>query len=420
MTGTGRAWGGRLRYQLFGCVLVGALLPYLLLVLEIGDHRLLPPVHQGFLGSLGAILMGIWLFRNVSTYPGIEKSAYVLPAFTLSYTALLFFLVVSRFEYNRTLLLVGYVVSVAWMTLLQARYQRRTGLRIGVVPLGDTDMLRKVPGVDWVTLPHADARLSHLDAVTTDLRMDLPNDWDRRLADLALDGVPVYHTKHLAESLTGRVELEHLSENSFGSLAPVSAFMSVKHLVDWIAAVAAAIVLLPFLAAVAIGVKLSSPGPILFRQPRMGYKGQPFTVYKFRTMTVADPAPEAAREHAMTQVGDQRVTPIGRYLRQMRIDELPQIINILRGEMSWIGPRPEAVVLSHWYESEIPFYRYRHIVRPGVTGWAQVCQGHVVDVDDVRSKLHYDFYYIKHYSAWLDLLIIARTIRTVFTGFGSR
>jgi lipopolysaccharide/colanic/teichoic acid biosynthesis glycosyltransferase len=137
-------------------------------------------------------------------------------------------------------------------------------------------------------------------------------------------------------------------------------------------------------------------------------------------MTVSTDTGGDARDAAMTQQGDNRITPIGRFLRFTRIDELPQILNILLGEMSWIGPRPEAEVLSRWYEAELPFYRYRHIVRPGITGWAQVCQGHVVDIGEVQSKLHYDFYYIKHYSAWIDLLIIVRTIRTMLTGFGSR
>ncbi|HTG37985.1 sugar transferase, partial [Sphingomonas sp.] len=114
------------------------------------------------------------------------------------------------------------------------------------------------------------------------------------------------------------------------------------------------------------------------------------------------------------------VTRIGRFLRQSRIDELPQLINVLKGEMSWIGPRPEASVLSQWYESKIPFYRYRHIVRPGITGWAQVHQGHVANVDEVTEKLHYDFYYIKQFSLWIDLIIVGRTIRTMMTGFGAR
>src|SRR5690606_16681183 len=107
-------------------------------------------------------------------------------------------------------------------------------------------------------------------------------------------------------------------------------------------------------------------------------------------------------------------------LRRSRIDELPQIYNILKGEMSWIGPRPEAEVLSQWYEAELPFYRYRHIVPPGITGWAQVNQGHVADLAEVNFKLHYDFYYIKNFSPWLDALIMFKTIQTVLSGFGSR
>jgi lipopolysaccharide/colanic/teichoic acid biosynthesis glycosyltransferase len=151
----------------------------------------------------------------------------------------------------------------------------------------------------------------------------------------------------------------------------------------------------------------------------MGYRGHTFKMYKFRSMRHAAAAADA-REAAMTRDEDDRVTRIGRTIRRYRIDELPQIVNILKGEMSWIGPRPEAVPLSHWYEAELPFYRYRHIVRPGITGWAQVKQGHVAEVGDVLWKLQYDFYYIKNFSFWLDLLIIARTIRTVLSGFGAR
>jgi lipopolysaccharide/colanic/teichoic acid biosynthesis glycosyltransferase len=152
----------------------------------------------------------------------------------------------------------------------------------------------------------------------------------------------------------------------------------------------------------------------------MGFRGHVFTMYKFRTMRTQEGTPDDPKAAAMTRDGDSRVTRIGRFLRRYRLDELPQAINILKGEMSWIGPRPEAVPLSRWYESELPFYRYRHIVRPGITGWAQVKQGHVAEVDEVLSKLHFDFYYIKNFSFWLDLLIVAGTIRTVFNGFGAR
>lgn len=409
----------RLRYQLGGALLFAAVLPYLVRLMTIQSAAQMVPITQSLYGSILAIVVGTALYRNVSTYPGVEKTAYVLPAFTISFATLLLVFVMTRLDYNRTMLVSGYTLSIVWFLVLYSRRNRHSAMRIGVLPFGEKARIEKIPGVHWVTLTNSDAPVDGLDAIAADLRTDLPNVWDRRLADFALSGLPVYHTKHLLESLTGRVELEHLSENSFGSLAPVSAYMSVKAILDWLAAAVAAILLAPAFLALAIAIRSTSLGPALFRQRRIGYKGEVFTVYKFRTMTTVRDA-DCERKDAMTKADDARITPLGRFLRRTRIDELPQIINILRGEMSWIGPRPEAEVLSRWYEAEIPFYRYRHIVKPGITGWAQVSQGHVTDLDDVQSKLHYDFYYIKHYSPWIDLLIVVRTVRTMLTGFGAR
>ena len=175
---------------------------------------------------------------------------------------------------------------------------------------------------------------------------------------------------------------------------------------------------LPLMGIVALAIRAEGPGPILFRQARIGYAGKRITVYKFRTMKPV--SIEDERRAAMTDKDDERITRVGRFLRTTRIDELPQIFNILRWQMSWIGPRPEAEVLSIWYTSELPFYRYRHVVKPGISGWAQVNQGHVAEVAEVHYKLHYDFYYIKYFSPWLDLLILFRTVKTVLNGFGAR
>jgi lipopolysaccharide/colanic/teichoic acid biosynthesis glycosyltransferase len=242
------------------------------------------------------------------------------------------------------------------------------------------------------------------------------------LAQAALTGIPVYHTKQLRESLTGRVQIEHLSENSFGSLLPGLGYRGIKRTLDIVASIVLLPILILPLIVVALMVRASSSGPILFRQRRMGYRGIPFDMIKFRTMVeqAATTGDAAARHSAITRDADDRITKIGRFLRRSRIDELPQIVNILRGEMSWIGPRPEAISLSTWYENELPFYAYRHIVRPGITGWAQVNQGHVAGLDDVHVKLHYDFYYIKFFSSWLDLLIALRTIGIMLTGFGAK
>jgi lipopolysaccharide/colanic/teichoic acid biosynthesis glycosyltransferase len=224
--------------------------------------------------------------------------------------------------------------------------------------------------------------------------------------------------KQLSESLTGRVELEHLSENSFGSLLPARGYFYLKAAIDFVFALLILPVALPLMLVIAVAIRLDSKGPVLFRQKRIGHAGRLITVYKFRTMRSVEELED--RSAAMTKDGDERVTAVGRVLRKLRVDELPQIFNILKWQMSWIGPRPEAQVLSLWYTSEIPFYRYRHVVKPGISGWAQVNQGHVAQVDEVHRKLQYDFYYIKYFSPWLDVLILFRTIKTMLTGFGSR
>lgn len=372
--------------------------------------------------SLCATLFGGILLRSVSHYPGVEAHTYILPSFATSYGFLLAILVLARLPYSRVLLFSSFGLALVCFTMAHVIAARRYTLTIGIVP-GSDQQMPTMPvtarPIRWVMLSDPGQDTADLHAITADLRVDLPQEWDRQLADFALAGMPVYHTKHLVESLTGKVQLEHLSENNFGTLAPVSAFMTAKHIVDWITAAIAAVILAPFLLLIALAIRLDSPGWPIFRQTRVGYRGRRFTVYKFRTMQITESV-STELDAAKTKNGDRRITRLGAFLRRSRIDELPQVLNILKGEMTWIGPRPEAQVLSEWYEREIPFYRYRHIVRPGLTGWAQVNQGHVAEVEDVREKLYYDFYYIKHFSPWIDFLIFARTIRIIFTGFGAR
>lgn len=367
-----------------------------------------------------ASLAGVYLLGNVRKYPGVEDTFYVIPSFCVSYGGLILVLVLARIPYSRLLLISSFVISVI-ISIGYVIIRRRMKLRIGVVPIGEYARLIETPGVDWHLLESSDVTIG-LNAVSVDLWCDLPDEWERELASLALRGIPVYHSKHLLESLTGKVEIERLSENNFGTLSPLYAYMTVKHIADWVAALAALVLLSPFLLLTAVLIRLDSPGPVIFRQIRIGYQGRPFQMLKFRTMKAVNTSADRSltRDSAMTKDNDQRITRTGKFLRHSRLDELPQLFNILKGEMSWIGPRPEADVLSRWYESEIPFYPYRHIVRPGITGWAQVHQGHVADVDQVKEKLHFDFYYIKNFSLWIDIIVTVRTIRTMLTGFGSR
>lgn len=413
----------RLRWQFFWG-LVAAILPFAAGLLLAGPTTMVQGLNasvNALWGGLGAIFVSIMLVRNVGRYPGVEKASAIIPSFSVSFGALIAAFLMLRLDYSRWALAGAYFSAIVIFYLGYAQVFGRKRLTIGVIPLGEgVPALLAIDGIEWVLCEKPDEQLPYVDAVAVDLRSDLPDAWDQRIADFALAGVPVYHSKHLSESLTGRVELEHLSETSFGTLSPPYSYMMPKYIFDRVSAGIALLLLAPFLCLVAIVVRLDSPGPAIFRQKRIGFRGVPFIVYKFRTMRPRGAGQAVARDEAITRANDDRITRLGKVLRRYRIDELPQIINILKGEMSWIGPRPEAAVLSQWYEDEIPFYRYRHVVRPGVTGWAQVMQGHVADVGEVRSKLYYDFYYIKNFSLWIDSLIVFRTLITMMTGFGAK
>jgi len=411
----------RHRFQLLGGLLVAIGIP--LVVRMVFEPRVIFSInHQVTVtAAIVAHILGYMLYRRLGTFPGVAASGTILPVFALTYGFVFVIIFFFRFEYSRFQAAGSFMASVSWYFGLNLLANRLQPYRLAIIPGGEVNQLKSIRGVIWHVLSSPDASLERVQGVVADLRADLSDAWERFIADCALSGRPVYHVKQIAESLTGRVQISHLSENTLGSLNPNQAYIGIKQSIDWLGALVVLVVLSPLMALVALAIRLESPGPVLFRQPRIGYRGEEFTVYKFRTMR-ADTQAGAGddKERAMTRSGDERITRLGHFLRRMRIDELPQALNILRGEMSWIGPRPEAVALSRWYEAELPFYRYRHIVRPGVSGWAQVNQGHVTAVDDVLEKLHYDFYYIKNFSPWLDVVILFKTVKTILTGFGAR
>ncbi len=410
------------RFQLGGGLICATLLPTILRIGLDPDLVHISLVQTSMIANAIAVFLGFWMFRSLTVHPGLQASVFILPSFSASYGAVALGYLLLRLDYSRFLLIAGFISCLCWYLWIFFLERRARSLSIGVVPFGDVENLKEISTIDWVRImPDAGTAILPFEAIVADFRADLPPRWERFLADAAISGMAVYHVKQLRESLTGRVEIDHLAENSFGSLIPALIYIRLKQLGDVVSALVAAVILLPLFALVAVLIRLDSPGPSIFRQTRIGSGGRPFTVRKFRTMRHM-PADQTSKEvqDAITHDCDPRITKFGRFLRRSRIDELPQIINILRGEMSWIGPRPEANVLSSWYEAELPFYRYRHIVKPGITGWAQVNQGHVAEVKDVLWKLQYDFYYIKYFSPWLDLLILFRTVQTVITGFGSR
>jgi lipopolysaccharide/colanic/teichoic acid biosynthesis glycosyltransferase len=399
---------------------VAAALPFLLRLTVLPDPVYFETSKISFIANVAAIIIATWIRLSVGTFPGTRAGTLIAPAVAASHGIVLASLLMTRLPYDRFGILTGFSVHLVWAVGLHLAVHRQVRRRFAVVPFGNVDHLEHIERVDWRLMrrPNIVEALG-CDAVVADFSADLPAEWERFLADAALAGQVVYQVKQLSESLTGRVEVAHLSENNFGSLLPARGYFHLKAVIDFVTAFLLLPVLFVPMLLVAIAIKLDSRGPVIFCQHRLGLSGKPIIVFKFRTMEAHNLHADA-RSAAMTAPEDKRITGVGSFLRRSRIDELPQVFNILKGEMSWFGPRPEALALSDWYVDEIPFYRYRHVVRPGISGWAQVNQGHVADVDEVRQKLQFDFFYIKYFSPWLDVLILFRTIKTMATGFGSR
>ncbi|MBA3510988.1 sugar transferase [Sphingomonas sp.] len=409
----------RRRFQFASALVIGALLPFAVRGTVLPGLFAEPAGINALIGNSVAIAIAFWMRLSIETYPGIRSAYVILPTSLTGHGVIVVALLLTRLPYDRLALGLGFALHVLWLYVLYFYAQRTIQQRIAIVPFGEVSRLNQIGNIEWQTLARPrleDTAGCH--AIVADFATDLPDEWEAFLADAALAGRIVYQVKQLSESLTGRVQLDHLSENSFGSLLPARGYFHLKALGDFLVAVAMLPLALPLMAVAALAIRAEGPGPILFRQARIGHAGRRMTVYKFRTMRAVSAGDE--RRAAMTGKDDERITRVGAFLRRTRIDELPQIFNILKWQMSWIGPRPEAEVLSIWYTSELPFYRYRHVVKPGISGWAQVNQGHVAEVEEVHHKLQYDFYYIKYFSPWLDLLIVFRTIKTVLTGFGSR
>lgn len=411
----------RVRYQFLLGIILSCILPMMLR----GDFDL-----RQFLGvqtqinaaiaSAVAVTVGFYFFHKLTRFPGVVSISYIFPIFSITFGVMFVIFFFGRIEYSRFIFGTSYLICQAWFHFVFLIGRRIMEPSFAIVPGGDASTMTEIPFASWTMLTTPALRTIPRSGIVADLRADLSDEWERFIADSALMGIPVYHYKQIKESLTGKVEIEHLSENTLGSLLPNGVYSLVKEVVDRLISWALLPILLPIFAIVAVLIKLESKGPIFYRQERIGFRGRPFKVWKFRTMKDGSDLDPADRAAASTKKDDPRITKVGRVLRRTRLDELPQVFNIINGEMSWIGPRPEPVVLSSWFEQELPFYRYRHIVKPGITGWAQVNQGYVVGVEAVLRKLHYDFYYIKNYSVWIDLVIIVKTVRTILTGHGAR
>ena len=323
-----------------------------------------------------------------------------------------------RVRPRERLLLVG--TNGPAVDLAREIFARRHELGVEIVGFIDPDPARLGapvlnPGVigaieDIPSIVRA-RRVHRVVVSLADARGKLPMD---KLLELRLDGVNFDHLASVYEEYTGKIAVENLRPSWLifsDGFRKTALTMATKRLLDITGAALGLLLILPVLIVVAIAVKLTSPGPVLYHQRRVGQHGRIFTVRKFRSMrqnAEAETGPVWAAKS-----GDPRVTSIGGLLRRTRIDELPQLWNVLIGDMSIVGPRPERPEFVGELTKQIPFYGQRHIVRPGITGWAQVRYTYGATTEDALQKLQFDLFYIKHLSVALDLYIMLATIKTV-------
>jgi sugar transferase (PEP-CTERM system associated) len=325
---------------------------------------------------------------------------------------------------SERLLLVG--TNPAAVDLVREIHSRRHELGVDIVGFIDPDPARVGspvlnPGVIGAIedIPSI-VRARNVDRVVVslaDARGKLPMD---KLLELRLDGVNFDHLASVYEEYTGKIAVENLRPSwlifSHG-FHKTRALMAAKRLLDVTMAVVGLIVGSPLMLVIALAIKVSSRGRVLYHQQRVGLQGRIFTVHKFRSMQ--EDAELATGPVWAAKTGDTRVTRIGALLRRTRADEMPQLWNVLRGDMSFVGPRPERPEFVGELTQGIPYYGQRHVIRPGITGWAQVRYTYGATTEDALQKLQYDLYYIKHLSIAFDLFIIAATVKTVLHGRGA-
>jgi sugar transferase (PEP-CTERM system associated) len=275
-----------------------------------------------------------------------------------------------------------------------------------------------VGAIDDIPLLVSSLNVDRVVVSLADARGKLPMD---KLLDIRLaTGVTFDHLASVYEEYTGKIALENLRPSWLifsEGFRKTRILLATKRALDLAVSAVGAVIATPIMLLVALAIRCTSQGPIFYHQRRVGLHGQVFTVHKFRTMKI-----DAERHTGpmWSTANDDRITSIGRLLRRTRLDELPQLWNVLLGEMSFVGPRPERPEFVSQLTEKIPFYGERHVLKPGLTGWAQVRYTYGASVEDAIEKLQYDLYYIKNLSVALDVVIMLETIKTVILRRGAR
>lgn len=325
----------------------------------------------------------------------------------------------TRFPLRRRALIVG--AGKSGQALMRALQQPMPGYEIiGFIDDDPSKRGATIAGLPVLGNRHTllkEVKFQNVNEIILAITQNVHDDLFRAIMDCYEQGTVIKPMAQLYEDSLGRIPVEHLGQQSllipfWSNINHPTFYRVAKRLIDIFIALLGLtlmVILLPF---IALAIYFNSPGPIFYGQARLGKGGRHFKLYKFRSMV---PDAEPAGEAVWAAVNDARITPVGKFLRQTRLDELPQLINVLKGEMSIVGPRPERPEFIARLQESIPFYRTRLSVKPGLTGWAQVQYRYGNTVKDALIKLEYDLFYIKNRSLVLDLLITLRTIKVMLT-----
>ncbi len=372
-------------------------------------------VNSAWIATAG-YLLAISVIPKISNFLLVDRKYYILPILTSVYALGLVFIVLVRIDYSRSILISGFAFTLFWLYISAIFRVSNSKLHLSAIDNFDLSKLQNHSRLTLDKLPEPYSLSDVKDGLVVNLHGSLSPEQEKFIADCSINNKTVFHSASIQEMLEGKVQTEHLSENAIGSLLPNPIYNNLKRIWESTIIIMSFPITLPLMLITAILIKVENPGPALFIQLRVGQGGKLFKIYKFRSMSVQ---PENTESKFATQEA-ARITKVGKIIRKTRIDELPQFFNVLKGDMSLIGPRPEQDSFVKQFEHEIPFYGYRHMVKPGITGWAQTVQGYADDVSSTREKLAHDLYYIKHFSFWLDMNIVLKTLKTMATGFGAK
>lgn len=378
-------------------------------------------IFVAFIVALGVLTILFYSLPFLTIWRSIIISAMFVAFCLILLVRLLATHIVDLELLKRRIVVIGVGEQAARIEHL-AQSSKVTGfICLGYIDYGGTTALvpssKIIPRVNSLSDLVRKENIDEVVVALEDRRQSLPS---QDLSDCKLKGVGIVDYMTFFSCETGRLDLSMIRPSWFvfsNGFRGNSSYRIFKRAVDIITSLILLVLTWPLVVLAALAIRLSTPGPILLRQTRVGMNCEPFVLLKFRTMCVdaeQDGIPRWADQH------DDRITSVGAFLRRTRIDEIPQLLNVLRGSMSFVGPRPERPYFVKQLTREIPYYDHRHALKPGLTGWAQLCHHYAASIEDAKKKLEYDLYYLTHCGFFLDFLIILQTVRVVIWPNGVR